>query len=129
MNLKLRLLNVGLLTSITEVRNFYVLAFFNHRFIKDFGSIAALLTECIKKGRFEWTKAAQRAFETIKGRLCSTLILALPNIDLLFKIDYDTSGIGIGEVLTQARLPLPFFSEKLNCLRLNYSTYDTECHY
>ena len=31
-------------------------------------------------------------------------------------------------VLTQAKHPLAFFSEKLNCLRLNYSADDKECY-
>ena len=82
------------------------------------------LIECIKKGSFEWTKAAQRAFESINDRLCSAPIFALPNFDLLFEIECDASNVGIGAVLTQVKRLLPFFSEKLNCSRLNYSAYD-----
>jgi len=64
----------------------------------------------------------KRAFEMGKDRLCSTPILALPNFNLLFEIECDASGVGIGVVLTQAKRPLAFFSEKLNGSRLNYST-------
>jgi len=46
----------------------------------------APLTKFMKKGSFEWTKVAQIAFETIKDRLCSASILALPNFDLLFEV-------------------------------------------
>jgi len=46
----------------------------------------APLTECMKKGTLEWTKAAQRAFESNKGRLCSVPILALANFKLLLEV-------------------------------------------
>ena len=86
----------------------------------------ASLTEYMKKGNFEWTKVVQRAFKTIKDRLRLAPILALPNFDVLFEVDYDAGGIRIGVVLTQAKHPLTFFSEKLNGLRVNYSNYDNK---
>ena len=55
--------------------------------------------ECTKKGSFEWIKTAQRDFESIKEMLCSTPIWALPNFELLFKVEYDASGIRSGAVL------------------------------
>jgi len=60
----------------------------------------APLIECMTKGSFEWKKAAQRAFESIKERLCTALILTLFNFELLFEVEYDTSGVRIRVVLT-----------------------------
>jgi len=64
------------------------------------------LTKCMEKGSFEWVKAIQRVLQTIKDRLWSAPIL--------FDVECDASGLGIGVVLTQAKRPLAFFSEKLS---------------
>jgi len=54
----------------------------------------------MKKRSFEWTKIVQKPFEAIEDRLYFALILALPNFNLLFEVECDASGIGIGVVLT-----------------------------
>jgi len=110
-------------TTITKVCDFHGLSSFYRQFIKDF---MAPLTKCMKKGSFEWTKAAQRAFKSITERLCSASILALPNFELPFEVECDATGFRIGAILTQSKRSLFYFSEKLNDPRLNYSTYDKE---
>ena len=53
-----------------------------------------------EEGKFRMDKGHPKAFETIKERLCSTPILALPNFDLLFDVVCDASDIGIRAILT-----------------------------
>uniref|UniRef100_A0A251TRQ2 RNA-directed DNA polymerase n=1 Tax=Helianthus annuus TaxID=4232 RepID=A0A251TRQ2_HELAN len=113
-------------TSIHEVRSFHGLASFYRRFIKNFSSIVAPITNCLKGNNFAWTPAATIAFEELKKRVTQAPVLALPNFQLPFQVECDASGFGIGGVLSQANRPIAFFSEKLSEAKQKYSTYDKE---
>lgn len=110
---------------MSQVRSFHDLASFYRRFVKDFSTIAAPLSEIIKKNMgFQWEKEHEESFNKVKNSLTSAPILALPNFDLTFEIECDASEIGIGAILHQNNRPLAYFSEKLSGGALNYPTYD-----
>lgn len=64
----------------------------------------------------------------MKKSLSTAVILTLLDFSKLFKVDCDTSGIGIGAILSQEGHPLAFFSEKLSEARQKWSTFEQELY-
>ena len=115
-------------TSPFEVRSFHGLAQFYRRFIKNFSSLAAPLSDLLKESRFVWSAPANRAFQQIKIALLSAPVLGLPDFDKLFDVATDASSSGIGAVLPQDLHPVSYFSEKLSEPKSRYTNYNRELY-
>lgn len=53
------------------------------------------------------------SFASLKEKLSIIYVLALPNFDKLFEVEYDVSSMGIG-VLSQEGRSIEYISDKLN---------------
>ena len=90
--------------SAKEVQQFLGLANYYRRFIEDFASLAKPLHRLTKKGReFTWTQESDQAFNTLKQKLTSAPVLALPNWSKSFLLDTDASETGISAMLSQVQ--------------------------
>lgn len=119
--------------SVREVRSFLGTAGWYRRFIRNFSSMTAPLTDLIKKGRkFQISEAAKESFDKLKLALTTAPLLAHPNFKKRFFVQCDASDYGVGAVLFQKdeesnERPIAFFSQKLNAAQKNYSVTEKEC--
>jgi len=86
--------------SIHDVRSFHDLAYFYRRFIKNFNSLIAPITECLKGYTFQWTYEAKTNFQMVKQKMIEATMLALLDFEKLFEINCDASRVGIGGVIS-----------------------------
>lgn len=119
--------------SVKEVRRLMGMVGWYRRFIKDFSTLTAPITELLKQNqmRFSWSDAANDAFERLKRALVSTPILATPDYTLPFVVQTDASDVGIGAVLTQVidgeERVIAYMSRKLTGAERKYHVTEREC--
>jgi trans-aconitate methyltransferase len=66
---------------VTDIHSFLSLARYYRRFIENFSKIAKTMTNLLKKtNEFEWMPECEHSFQTLKQKLTTTPVLALPDI-------------------------------------------------
>ncbi|GJS36682.1 putative reverse transcriptase domain-containing protein [Tanacetum coccineum] len=101
--------------SPTEICQFLGLAGYYRRFIEGFSKIAKPMTKLTQKSvKFDWGEKEEAAFQSIKQKLCSTPILALPKGSENFIVYCDASHKGLGDVLMQKEKVIAYASRKLS---------------
>nr|GEX59168.1 reverse transcriptase domain-containing protein [Tanacetum cinerariifolium] len=114
-------------TTPTEVRQFLGSAGYYQRFIEGFSLISKSLSKLTQKNKnFEWGIEEEEAFQTLKQKLCSAPILALPEGTENFVVYCHASLKGYGAVLMQREKVIAYASRQLKKHEENYTTHDLE---
>lgn len=130
------ILNYPTPKNTTEIRRLIGLVSWYRRFIKNFASIAAPISNLLqgrKKGQpIVWTPEADEAFDEIKKSLTSAPVLASPDFSKPFVIQCDASDYGVGAILYQEcdgiEHPIAYASKALNKAQRNYSVTEKELY-
>ena len=96
--------NFPIPASPTEVKSFLGLCSYYRRYVKSFADTSRPLHKASEsKSPFLWTPEAQYAFETLKQKLMSTPILALPSMKEPFILYTDASKTAMEALLSQVQ--------------------------
>nr|GEV34061.1 hypothetical protein [Tanacetum cinerariifolium] len=79
-----------------------------------------------KSVKFEWGEKAKVAFQLLKQKLCSALILALPEGSENYVVYCDASHKGLGAFFTQKVKVIAYASCQLKVHEKNYTIHDLE---
>ncbi|GJY18140.1 putative reverse transcriptase domain-containing protein [Tanacetum coccineum] len=110
----------------TEIRQFLGLAGYYRRFIEGFSKIAKPMTKLTQKSvKFNWGEKEETAFQTLKQKLCSAPILALPEGSENFVVYCDASHKGLGAVLMQKEKVIAYASRPATKILMRRNTTDT----
>ena len=112
---------------VFEIRSFLGLAGYYGRFIEDFSWLAAPMTRLTRKEvKYEWNDPCERAFQELKRRLKTSLILIVPKRGQRYMVYCDTSKDELGCVLMQFGRVVAYGSWQLKNHERNYPTHNLE---
>ena len=100
--------------SVFEIRSFLGLAGYYRRFIEDFSRLAAPMTRLTRRGvKFKWDDLCEKAFQELKMRLTTALILIVTEQGQRYTVYCDASKDKLGCVLMQSGRIVAYGSRQL----------------
>ena len=118
-------------TDLATLRSFLGLSSYYARFIHDYATVTEPLRALTRKNTaFEWSPAAQKAFDHVKHEIAHATALHLFDPELPTIVETDASAYGLGAVLLQVKdgqeFPVAFASKTLCDAERNYSVGEKE---
>ena len=122
-------------TSKKDIRAFLGLTGYYRKFIPNFATLAAPLSDLTRKcqpEKIKWSSSCEEAFQKLKAALQESPILKVAEPDCPFILQTDASDRGIGAVLSQkdsdgVEHPVAFASRKLFQREEKYAVIEKEC--
>ena len=115
-------------TKIKEVGSFLGFANFYWRFIQNFSHMTRSLNDLKGKKEWKWKEEHQQAFDKLKDKITSQLVLSLLKREGKFRVEMDASGHAIGGVLSQGQKGkwrlIAFLLRTIQLVEKNYEIYD-----
>ena len=117
-------------TCVKNVQSFLGFANFYWRFIKRFSQLASPLTALTQKDiKFDWSSAAEQAFQALKAAFTSALILVMFDLNKLSTVESDSSDCVTEGVLSQSDSQrvlhsVIYFSTCMSPAECNYDIYN-----
>jgi hypothetical protein len=116
--------------SRTELRSFLGLANYFKRFVPNYSTVAAPLTDLTSEAVVydwdNWSEPDMAAFTQLKHLLTQPPVLALPDLGGEFTVMSDASVRGCGAVLMQNERVIAYCSRKFTSAERNYTTGEQE---
>jgi hypothetical protein len=113
--------------NVKQIRGFLGMAGYYRRFIEGFSKIVGPMTKLLWKNTpFVWSEECEASFQTLKDKLTTAPVLAVPETRKDYMVYCDASKNGLGCVLMQDRKVIAYGSRQLRPHEVNYPTHDLE---
>jgi hypothetical protein len=114
--------------NLKEVQRFNGLSSYLRRYIPNFASMAAPITQLLRKDvPFIWGEKQETSFNAIKEALASQPVLSIFDPNAECELHTDASAVGVAGILFQNNHPIGYYSRRLSDAESRYTTTELEC--
>ena len=120
--------------TVKEIRSFLGMSGYYRQCIEGYADIAQPLVELTKKRElFRWGEEQQKAFDSLKGALCSNSVLKYPDPTQAYRLYTDASAYAAGSILVQLddqgiERPIHYVSKQLTDTQRRWSAIEREAY-